>query len=673
MVVDLWAEWCGPCKTLGPILEKVIDETGGKVVLAKVDVDTNRQTAAAFQVQGIPAVYALKDGKVVDGFVGAQPEANVREFVAGLLPTEEEDARRRAPRGRRRGVAAPGARRSSPGTSEAVVALAELLVGAARRATRPRRSRCSSASPSRPRRGASPRWPGSASTPATTSPTSSTALLARVKDDDDARQRFVDLLEVMGPDDPRTRRLPQAAHRPAVLMLTRAHRAARRRGARDLAVGGRRAPTRSRSAGSCSCASARSARRGCSATSSCTSAVAAPRRRRLRRPLPRRLPAAGGCGGTPTGRPTAASRSRSRRSGRPARAAELVEPVPGRARRLTTLIGPSFPRPAPLLPRRAPGGTVPDTPIARRRRRRSPALLRPRPPRTWRERLEHLADATGSTPGADRRSVPWWPSAAVGRGVLAAAAARRTRRRRRCPSRAPPSPSSADDARRRSRSSSWSTWPGAVAAPGPARAATGQPGGRRHRRRRRAHRRGRRGPHQPRRAGGRRRARLRPRRRRAGAAGRRGLAHRPAGSRAPTGPVNLNTADAEALDSLPGSVRRRPRRSSSTAARSAPSPRWTSCSTCPASATPSSRRCATSSRCDRRRPLPSCWRPPPRSGALLPARGLVVRRGRARRASRRLVRWPAVRWLAVALLASGLAQRSLDGLDGVDPGWWPAR
>ena len=92
VVVDLWAEWCGPCKTLGPVLEKVVDETGGKVVLVKVDVDANPQVSAAFQVQSIPAVYALKDGKVVDGFVGAQPEANVRQFVEGLLPTAEEDA-----------------------------------------------------------------------------------------------------------------------------------------------------------------------------------------------------------------------------------------------------------------------------------------------------------------------------------------------------------------------------------------------------------------------------------------------------------------------------------------------------------------------------------------------------------------------------------------------------
>ena len=86
VVVDLWAEWCGPCKTLGPIIEKVIDETNGAVELAKVDVDANREVAAAFQVQSIPAVFAIKDAKVVDTFVGALPEAQVREFIERLAP-----------------------------------------------------------------------------------------------------------------------------------------------------------------------------------------------------------------------------------------------------------------------------------------------------------------------------------------------------------------------------------------------------------------------------------------------------------------------------------------------------------------------------------------------------------------------------------------------------------
>lgn len=86
VVVDLWAEWCGPCKTLGPILEKVIGETNGAVELAKVDVDTNPEIAQAFQVQSIPAVFALKDGKIVDTFVGALPESAIREFVERLAP-----------------------------------------------------------------------------------------------------------------------------------------------------------------------------------------------------------------------------------------------------------------------------------------------------------------------------------------------------------------------------------------------------------------------------------------------------------------------------------------------------------------------------------------------------------------------------------------------------------
>jgi putative thioredoxin len=86
VVVDLWAEWCGPCKTLGPIIEKVVGETGGAVELAKVDIDTNPQIAQAFNVQSIPAVFAIHEGKIVDSFVGAFPEATVREFVEKLAP-----------------------------------------------------------------------------------------------------------------------------------------------------------------------------------------------------------------------------------------------------------------------------------------------------------------------------------------------------------------------------------------------------------------------------------------------------------------------------------------------------------------------------------------------------------------------------------------------------------
>ena len=75
VVVDLWAEWCGPCKTLGPILEKVIDETAGKVVLAKVDVDSNQRTAMRFNVRSIPSILFFKNGQHVDTVVGAVPKA----------------------------------------------------------------------------------------------------------------------------------------------------------------------------------------------------------------------------------------------------------------------------------------------------------------------------------------------------------------------------------------------------------------------------------------------------------------------------------------------------------------------------------------------------------------------------------------------------------------------
>ena len=90
VVVDLWAEWCGPCKQLGPIIEKVVAATDGQVELAKVDVDANPNIAQAFRVQSIPAVFAISEGRPVDQFIGALPEAEIAAFVAKLLPTKEQ-------------------------------------------------------------------------------------------------------------------------------------------------------------------------------------------------------------------------------------------------------------------------------------------------------------------------------------------------------------------------------------------------------------------------------------------------------------------------------------------------------------------------------------------------------------------------------------------------------
>ena len=88
VLVDFWAEWCGPCKTLGPILEKLAAEYNGAFVLAKVDVDREQQLAAAFQVRSIPTLFLVKDGQLVDGFPGALPEGQLREFLQshGIVP-----------------------------------------------------------------------------------------------------------------------------------------------------------------------------------------------------------------------------------------------------------------------------------------------------------------------------------------------------------------------------------------------------------------------------------------------------------------------------------------------------------------------------------------------------------------------------------------------------------
>ncbi|MBW8851914.1 MAG: thioredoxin [Xanthomonadales bacterium] len=102
VLVDFWAEWCGPCKTLGPILEKLAGEYGGAFRLAKIDVEAEQELGAAFQIRSIPTVVLVKDGQLVDGFQGALPEGQLREFLkhhgiepgadAGIAGDAEEDA-----------------------------------------------------------------------------------------------------------------------------------------------------------------------------------------------------------------------------------------------------------------------------------------------------------------------------------------------------------------------------------------------------------------------------------------------------------------------------------------------------------------------------------------------------------------------------------------------------
>jgi putative thioredoxin len=129
VVVDFWADWCAPCRQLTPVLEQAVSERAGKVALAKVDTEANQRLAAAYRIQGIPAVKAFKDGRVDSEFTGAQPPAVVARFLDALLPSEtdalvatgtEEDLRR--------------ALELEPSRADAGVALAQILAARGERA-----------------------------------------------------------------------------------------------------------------------------------------------------------------------------------------------------------------------------------------------------------------------------------------------------------------------------------------------------------------------------------------------------------------------------------------------------------------------------------------------------------------------------------------------------------
>jgi putative thioredoxin len=208
VVVDLWAPWCGPCRTLGPILEKVVGETGGQVVLAKVNVDENPQISQAFRVQGIPAVYAVVGGQVVDGFIGAQPEHVVREFVGRLRPSEQEQELARLVEAGDE-ASLRRALEIKPDHEPAIVALAELLAGRRQDGDVDEALALLDRIPETPETRRVQAMLRTGETPAAAEDGDEITarldeLLERVKGDDEARQEFVDLLEVLGADDPRT-------------------------------------------------------------------------------------------------------------------------------------------------------------------------------------------------------------------------------------------------------------------------------------------------------------------------------------------------------------------------------------------------------------------------------------------------------------------------------------
>ena len=211
VIVDLWAPWCGPCKTLGPMIEKAVADTGGAVELAKVNVDENPAVSRAFNVQSIPAVFALSQGQVVDQFIGAVPEAQITAFVQRLAPAPSEADT----------LVATGDEASlrqalelEPDHPGAIEGLARILIDRGepaealallQRLPETEAGRLLAAEARLLESGVDVSATGRADIEAKLN-----ELLDRVRDDDAARQEFVDLLEAMGPDDPSTKEYRRA-------------------------------------------------------------------------------------------------------------------------------------------------------------------------------------------------------------------------------------------------------------------------------------------------------------------------------------------------------------------------------------------------------------------------------------------------------------------------------
>lgn len=201
VIVDLWAPWCGPCKSLGPILERVIEDTNEKVVLAKVNIDENPGVAGAFKVQSIPAVFAIQNKDVVSSFIGAQGEEAVREFVQQLLPSEEMTEVEK--------LLSDGDETSLRKALEieadnpiAITTLAQILVTRNETGDKEEAVKLLEKIPETPetrRVLAMARLEDVGDVDAELS-----ELIEKVKVDEGSRDRFIDLLELLGPDDPRT-------------------------------------------------------------------------------------------------------------------------------------------------------------------------------------------------------------------------------------------------------------------------------------------------------------------------------------------------------------------------------------------------------------------------------------------------------------------------------------